>query len=109
MPPQPEGLWQVVYNGDNWVTSKGEDKYRRGLYTFWRRTNPHPAMTTFDAPSREVVDKIAAVPTGAQDRPATPVVIESVTVTRDACSDIMNSDRSPAGGLFGAMLKSPCT
>ena len=36
-----------------------------------------------DAPSREVVDKIAAVPTGAQDRPAEPVVIESVTITRD--------------------------
>jgi mono/diheme cytochrome c family protein len=53
MPPQPEGLWQVVYSGDRWETSKGEDKYRRGLYTFWRRTMPHPAMTTFDAPSRE--------------------------------------------------------
>ena len=35
-----------------------------------------------DAASREVVDKIAAVPTGAQDRPVEPVVIESVTVTR---------------------------
>lgn len=53
MPPQPEGLWQVVYSGDKWETSKGEDRYRRGLYTFWRRTIPHPAMTTFDAPSRE--------------------------------------------------------
>jgi hypothetical protein len=53
MPPQPEGVWQVVYSGDKWVTSKGEDKYRRGLYTFWRRTAPHPAMISFDAPSRE--------------------------------------------------------
>ena len=53
MPPQPEGLWQVVYSGDNWTTSKGADKYRRGIYTFWRRTNPYPSMTTFDAPSRE--------------------------------------------------------
>ena len=52
-PPQPEGLWQMVYSGDKWETSKGEDKYRRGLYTFWRRSIPHPAMTTFDAPSRE--------------------------------------------------------
>jgi hypothetical protein len=52
-PPQPDGLWQVVYSGDKWDTSKGADKYRRGLYTFWRRTIPHPAMTTFDAPSRE--------------------------------------------------------
>jgi len=52
-PPQPEGLWQVVYSGDTWKTSKGDDRYRRGIYTFWRRTMPHPAMTTFDAPSRE--------------------------------------------------------
>ncbi|MBC7856028.1 MAG: DUF1553 domain-containing protein, partial [Pirellulaceae bacterium] len=34
-------------------TSKGEDRYRRGLYTFWRRTVPYPSMATFDAPSRE--------------------------------------------------------
>jgi hypothetical protein len=52
-PPQPDGIWQVVYSGDKWQTSKGDDKYRRALYTFWRRTMPHPAMTTFDAPSRE--------------------------------------------------------
>lgn len=52
-PPQPDGLWQVVYSGDKWQTSKGDDRYRRALYTFWRRTMPHPAMTTFDAPSRE--------------------------------------------------------
>lgn len=54
MPPQPEGIWQVVYSGDAWQTSKQGDKYRRGLYTFWRRTSPYPSMMTFDAPSREV-------------------------------------------------------
>jgi len=53
MPPQPDGLWQLVYSGDKWDTSKGEDRYRRGVYTFWRRSMPHPAMTTFDAPTRE--------------------------------------------------------
>ncbi len=53
MPPQPEGVWQVVYSGDQWITSQGEDKYRRGIYTFWRRTSPYPSMITFDAPSRE--------------------------------------------------------
>ncbi|MDB6031196.1 MAG: hypothetical protein JWM16_1534, partial [Verrucomicrobiales bacterium] len=53
MPPQPDGLWQVVYSGDKWTTSPGEDKYRRGLYTFWRRTTPYPMMASFDAPSRE--------------------------------------------------------
>jgi len=54
MPPQPDGVWQVVYSGDNWITSKGEDRYRRGLYTFWRRTSPYPSMMAFDATSREV-------------------------------------------------------
>jgi hypothetical protein len=53
-PPQPDGLWQAAFNGERtWPTSKGEDRYRRGLYTFWRRTIPYPSMTTFDAPSRE--------------------------------------------------------
>ncbi|MBI5396743.1 MAG: DUF1553 domain-containing protein [Verrucomicrobia bacterium] len=53
MPPQPDGLWQIVYSGDTWKTSAGEEKYRRGLYTFWRRSVPYPLMTTFDAPTRE--------------------------------------------------------
>jgi Protein of unknown function (DUF1553) len=53
MPPQPEGVWQVVYSDDRWVTSKGDDRYRRGLYTFWRRTSPYPSAMALDAPSRE--------------------------------------------------------
>jgi Protein of unknown function (DUF1553)/Protein of unknown function (DUF1549) len=54
-PPQPPGLWQAAFNGQRtWATSSGEDRYRRGLYTFWRRTIPYPSMTTFDAPSREI-------------------------------------------------------
>ena len=54
-PPQPDGLWQAAFNGERtWPTSKGDDRYRRGLYTFWRRTIPYPSMATFDAPSREV-------------------------------------------------------
>jgi len=53
-PPQPANLWQAAFNGErNWATSSGEDKYRRGLYTFWRRSVPYPSMQTFDAPSRE--------------------------------------------------------
>jgi hypothetical protein len=52
-PPQPEGIWDLPYNDDKWVVSKGEDRYRRGLYTFIRRTAPNPAMLNFDATSRE--------------------------------------------------------
>ena len=54
-PPQPEGLWQAAFNGERtWSTSQGDDRYRRGLYTFWRRTVPYPSMAVFDAPSREI-------------------------------------------------------
>jgi hypothetical protein len=53
-PPQPDGLWQAAFNGQRkYPTSRGPDRYRRGLYTFWRRTVPYPSMATFDAPSRE--------------------------------------------------------
>src|SRR5579885_327952 len=54
VPYQPDGIWDLPYNDDKWTMSKGEDRYRRGLYTFVRRTSPYPSMTVFDAPSREV-------------------------------------------------------
>ena len=54
MPPQPDGIWESPYNGDKWIVSKGEDKYRRGLYTYVKRTSPYPSMTTFDVNMREV-------------------------------------------------------
>ena len=54
-PPQPEGLWRAAFNSERtWPTSTGGDRYRRGLYVFWRRTIPYPSMATFDAPSREM-------------------------------------------------------
>jgi hypothetical protein len=54
-PPQPNGLWRAAFNGQRtWATSAGEDRYRRGLYTYWRRTVPYPSMAAFDAPSREI-------------------------------------------------------
>ena len=53
-PAQPGGLWQAAFNGERtYPTSTGEDSRRRGVYTFLRRTVPHPAMQAFDAPSRE--------------------------------------------------------
>jgi len=54
MPPQPEGVWMSVYSGEKWVQSEGEDQYRRGVYTFIKRTSPYPSMITFDGSSREV-------------------------------------------------------
>jgi len=57
-PYQPEGLWieksSFSHKLMNYKESGGDSLYRRGLYTFIRRTSPHPAMTAFDAPNREV-------------------------------------------------------
>ena len=55
MPPQPPGLWASPYNGARWTPAKGEDRYRRALYTYWKRTMPYPSMTTFDSPTRDMV------------------------------------------------------
>jgi hypothetical protein len=57
-PPQPPGLWRAVaYVGSNtgvFTADQGAEKvFRRGVYTFWKRTAPPPQMTIFDAPSRE--------------------------------------------------------
>ena len=52
-PPQPDGVWQVVYSGSAWNTPVGEDRYRRGIYTYLRRTSPYPSFIAFDSTSRE--------------------------------------------------------
>lgn len=54
-PYQPAGLWnEVSLNGNlRFVQDQGEANYRRSLYTYWKRSSPAPAMTTFDAPTRE--------------------------------------------------------
>ena len=55
MPPQPENVWRVTGNVDNtYRTSTGDDRYRRGIYTVWRRHAHYPSFANFDAPSRAV-------------------------------------------------------
>ncbi len=53
-PPQPNLGVSAAFGGSiDWQTSTGEDKFRRGVYTQWRRSNPYPSMSTFDAPNRD--------------------------------------------------------
>lgn len=54
MPPQPEGIWRAARSSLKWQTSEGENRYRRALYTIWRRSSPYPSLITFDAPQRLV-------------------------------------------------------
>ena len=52
-PPQPAGVTEVAYGGPGWPTSTGEDRYRRSIYTFMKRTAPFAMFNTFDAPTGE--------------------------------------------------------
>jgi hypothetical protein len=73
-PPQPEGVWDIPFSGDRWETDTGENRYRRGLYTFWRRTAPYPSMVAFDAHSREVCIAM---------RPRTNTPLQSLVLLND--------------------------
>src|SRR5207302_1535310 len=61
LPYQPAGLWEELmsrsdgdqFTAQKYVQSHGKDLYRRGLYTFRKRTSPPPELTVFDAPDRQ--------------------------------------------------------
>ncbi|HVJ82298.1 MAG TPA: DUF1553 domain-containing protein, partial [Planctomycetia bacterium] len=53
-PYQPDGLWEVAMGRPHYDRAKGDDLYRRTLYTFWKRTVPHPQLAGFDAADRSV-------------------------------------------------------
>ncbi len=53
-PYQPPGLWEIAMGNPKYGQGTGDDLHRRSLYTFWKRTVPHPAMVTFDAADRSV-------------------------------------------------------
>jgi hypothetical protein len=52
-PAIPASVGDQVYGGFNWPETKGADRFRRGMYTFWKRSLPFPSLTAFDTPSGE--------------------------------------------------------
>ena len=76
-PHQPERSDAILYAAAQWKNSRGADRYRRSLYTFWRRTNLHPLLAAFDAPSREVS-------TGRRMHTNTPMQALALLNARDA-------------------------
>ena len=73
-PPQPAGVTSLAYGNVGWPTSKGADRYRRGLYTYTKRTAPFAAFATFDAPTPEVT-------CARRDRSNTP--LQALTLMND--------------------------
>ena len=57
LPPQPAGIWSDLtakgFPLDTYMESEGRNRYRRGIYTLWRRSVPYLTFSLFDAPSRK--------------------------------------------------------
>ncbi|MBT7216693.1 MAG: DUF1553 domain-containing protein [Verrucomicrobia bacterium] len=79
-PPQPDSYWEDRDLPGKWVASKGDNRYRKSLYTYWRRMALHPTMELLDAPARAVCvsrRNSANLPTQALVTLNAPVFVES--------------------------------
>ncbi len=75
LPPQPPGVWTVTGVVDNtYRMSPGEDRYRRGVYTIWRRSAPYASFVAFDAPDRASC---------TVQRPRTNTPLQALTLMND--------------------------
>jgi uncharacterized protein DUF1553/uncharacterized protein DUF1549/cytochrome c len=74
-PPQPDGVYKFTQVDKAWKASEGEDRYRRGMYTYFWRSAPHPQLVTFDAPD-------ASVACTRRNRSNTP--LQALTLLNDA-------------------------
>jgi len=73
-PPQPSGVTEIAYGSPKWNASKGEDRFRRSIYTYQKRTAPFAFLTTFDASSGEAC-------LAKRDRSNTP--LQALTLMND--------------------------
>jgi hypothetical protein len=49
-PPQPQSVFRFTQTAKYWKESQGDDRFRRGMYTYFWRSSPYPQLVTFDAP-----------------------------------------------------------
>ncbi len=74
-PYQPDGYWENLnFPTRSWQADAGESQYRRGMYTWWQRSFPHPSMLAFDSPTREEC---------AADRPRSNIPQQALVLLND--------------------------
>ena len=97
-PPQPTGYWADLafgggYSGQEWIESDGADRYRRGLYVYWKRSALYPSLQIFDAPDRELCTPARAIST----TPLQPLVLMNDPVFVSAAHALADRIRSHGG------------
>ena len=105
-PYQPAGYWQYLnFPKREWENDKGENQYRRGLYTYWQRTFLHPSLAAFDAPSREecTVDRPRSnTPQQALVLLNDPTYVEAARAATSNTSRSRNGTRVISNSIGGA-------
>jgi hypothetical protein len=104
------GLSAAFGSGLDWATSAGEDRYRRALYTEWRRTSPYPSMATFDATSREICTlrrNRTNTPLQALVTLNDPVYVETAQALARRAVEAGSNTRERLGSAFRLVLARP--
>lgn len=104
-PPQPDGLWNQISTADvtRYPTSEGEDRYRRGLYTFLRRGNLNPMFLNFDGSERSVCSvnrDRSNTPVQALNLLNDPSYVEAAHALADWIDTLPGNDQSKAIAAF---------
>ena len=104
-PPQPPGITtEGAYGPLTWTVSQGEDRYRRGLYTFAKRTAPYAMFSTFDGPSGEACvarREVSNTPLQALTMLNDEVVVEAARHAGKSAA----ADPAPAEKKIAAMFR----
>ena len=113
-PYQPEGLWEdvSVERREKYAPDPGDGIYRRGMYTFWKRTCPPPSMSTFDAPDRETCTVRRArtnTPLQALVLMNDPTYVEASRKLAERLLAAGSDDPSRARAAFKIVLGRPAT
>jgi hypothetical protein len=93
-PYQPEGLWKEIATVTEYDQSHGADLYRRGLYTYWKRTVPPPTMMAFDAATREA----CTVQRSRTNTPLQALALMNDVTFVEAARGLAQQAMSPASG-----------
>ena len=102
-PPFPEDLKKIDFRSDlNWQASQGEDRYRRGMYTFFKRTLPHPNQTVFDCPDANAT----AVSRQSSNTPLQALTTLNNIVFLEAARALGNHLAAEAGSGAGGAIES---
>jgi hypothetical protein len=110
-PPQPPGVTsEGTYGPLQWKVSEGEDRYRRGLYTFMKRTAPYAMTLTFDGPSGEACvarREVSNTPLQALTLLNDAVFLEAAQALGKALASRSGSVEERAGYLFRRCVARP--